>query len=178
MGVEDERARASGDGSAPDAGGDAVVLPRGTGVRMRAAHIVRIVILAAALVVLAMFGRTCADGVAAFVMSFGPPATEAGSPGQIDRDELRRLTDEEIREQFPSLIERDAGAGGAAAAEAEAGDAGAGAALGEDASEPEREPNGAGAEPGDGEAAFGDGLAPEGEGGEPDDGGDPDAFEP
>jgi hypothetical protein len=59
------------------------------------------------LVGLVVFGRTCAGGVSDFIMSFSPPPSEGGPGGS---GELRRLTDVEIRERYPSLIARDAGA--------------------------------------------------------------------
>jgi hypothetical protein len=56
------------------------------------------------LVGLAIFGRPCADGVSDFIASFSPtPTLPEDRPG-----ELRRLTDQESAERFPSLIAPDA----------------------------------------------------------------------
>jgi hypothetical protein len=58
------------------------------------------------LVGLALFGRTCADGVSDFIMSFSPPPGAAPADGT---GELRRLSDDEIRARYPSLLAPDAG---------------------------------------------------------------------
>lgn len=85
-------------------------LPRGRGIHVRGRQLVRIGMLAALLVAIAVFGRPCADGVSDFIVSFSPPPAVPTGPAELGRGEVRRLTDDEIRARFPSLIEADAGA--------------------------------------------------------------------
>ena len=68
--------------------------------------LLRAALLGLILVGLAAFGRTCAEGVSDFFVSFGSePAAGAGAEGR----EVRRLSDDEIRARFPSLLAPDAG---------------------------------------------------------------------
>ena len=75
-------------------------LPRGKGLKLRTADLVRVGMFATLLVFVVVLGRPCADGVGTFVESFAPPP-DAG-PAAAPPLQLERLTEEQIRQRFPS----------------------------------------------------------------------------
>lgn len=80
-------------------------LSRGRGLRLRTSDLVRIGLFVTLLIFVVVMGRPCADGVAGFVESFSPPPDAAPAAAPI---QLERLTEEQIRQRFPSG-ESDAG---------------------------------------------------------------------
>jgi hypothetical protein len=79
-------------------------LPRGKGLHLRTAHLVRIGMFATLLVCIVALGRPCADGVAGFVESFSPPPD--ASPAAPDL-QLERLSEDQIRARFPAGTDAD-----------------------------------------------------------------------
>lgn len=69
-------------------------LPRGKGLSLRSADLVRIAMFATLLVLVIVLGRPCAEGTATFVQSFSPP------PDAAPQIEYERLTPEQIRRRF------------------------------------------------------------------------------
>lgn len=128
--------------------GDAALAgPRARSPAIAPSHLFRIALMGALLAMIVAYGDRFAEGVSEFVMSFEAPresgGTGEGGAGAIDRSELRRLSDDEIREEFPSLTSPDGGAGPEPGA---AGDAEGGAEPEPDAArdaqtEPQRAPD-------------------------------------
>jgi hypothetical protein len=80
-------------------------LPRGRLLpRMAMIDLIRIGMIASLLVVVIMLRKPCADGMANLIDMFSDP--DAGPPPAHEL-ELRRLTDEEIREAFGGDVEVD-----------------------------------------------------------------------
>jgi hypothetical protein len=88
-------------------------LPRGRILpRMALIDLIRIGMIASLLVVVIVLRKPCADGMANLIDMFSDP--DAGPPAAHEL-ELRRLTDEEIREAFGGDVELDRDGGPAAA---------------------------------------------------------------
>lgn len=90
-------------------------LPRGRGIRLSFAEIMRILMISAMLIGVLMLRRPCAENTGRFIESFDPPvdAGPARTPGQLPPGRYIRLsgemTEQELRDKLEQLEQIDAG---------------------------------------------------------------------
>lgn len=105
--------------SPPPGGDDEPVpkLPRGRGIKLSLAEILRIAMIGVMLVAVLALRQPCSENMGRFIESFEPPpdAGLATPPRGLPQGEYIRLTgdmtEDELREKLERLEERDAGAG-------------------------------------------------------------------
>ena len=120
---EPDPSRSQSSQSSQSSGDDEPVprLPRGRGIKLSFAEIMRILMILAMLIAVVALRQPCAENTGRFIQSFEPPADAgpARTPGQLPPGRYiplnGEMTEQELREKLELLTEIDAGSSAGAA---------------------------------------------------------------